>query len=83
MFYEKLKQADAGISALSGATGGRSLRIWVSGFLTSPRLSVAEVFDAIQVDGDQVAFGVEREFNFRHEAGPSAVLLPEPPVALL
>jgi hypothetical protein len=43
---------------------------------------VAEVLDAVQVDVDQVPFGVEREFNFRHEAGPSAVLLRGLPVAL-
>jgi hypothetical protein len=45
-------------------------------------LGVAEVFDAVQVDVDQVPFGVEREFNFRHEVGPSAVLLRGRPVTL-
>lgn len=49
-------------------------------FLT--HLSVAEVLDAVLVDIDLVAFGFEREFNFRHEASPSAVLLRGQPVAL-
>jgi len=54
----------------------------VEGFCIPLRLGVAEVFDAVQVDVDQVPFGVEREFNFRHEVGPSAVLLRGRPVTL-
>jgi hypothetical protein len=33
-------------------------------------------------DIDQVPFGVAREFNFRHEAAPSAMLLHGRPVTL-
>ena len=54
----------------------------IEGCCITLRLGVAEVLNAVQVDVDQVAFGVEREFNLRHATSLFVGPLHALPVAL-
>ena len=87
VLYNKIKSGNFELSSkLKTYLFSVSRRIWLKMLAQQSKktniIADFEVVLAVEEDVDQVPLGVVRELNFRHEAGPSAVLLRGQPVAL-